>query len=89
MPEIENAILGMHINESKEVEYTVPANSKAKILRKKNVKYEIKLLTISAKKFADLDDAFALSLDPTTPTLEDLKVKIREDIQKELDRKQF
>ncbi len=84
IPGFEEQLVGMKIGESKEIEVTFPEEYPAENLAGKAAKFNVVLHEIKQKGEAKADDALAQKLlGKEEATLEDLKAKIAEQIERE------
>ncbi len=77
-PQLDEALLGMKVEEMKNLELTFPENFQEKDWAGQTHKSLVTLNSISAVTLPEIDDAFAQSL--KTDNVDDLKVKLREGI---------
>jgi trigger factor len=82
LKEIEDGIIGLEVGTSKDIDVVLPKNHPSKMLRGRKVKFKVSISGISEKIYSELNDEFAASLDPEAPTLLALKLKIREQLEK-------
>ncbi len=81
LPELEAGVLGMRKGESKTLEVTYPAEWTDKEWAGKSMTMELVLKDIKQKKLPELNDEFAKDLG-SFATLEEVRGKIREDVQR-------
>ena len=80
--QLEENLIGMKVNEEKEFEFTYPENLKEKHLSGKKFFYHVKIIEIFTVQLPELDDALANEWDENFQTLDDLKVKLKENLKK-------
>ncbi|MBA4393288.1 MAG: trigger factor [Desulfobacca sp.] len=85
--EFEKEIEGMQKGEEKEFDVDFPEDYGNPSLKGKRVHYRAVLQEIKERHLPELNDAFAQGLGKDFSSLEDLKKKIREDLEKEENRK--
>ena len=86
----EEQIVGMKIDEQKDINVTFPEGYGAKNLAGKPAVFAVKLLTIREKKVPEIDDKFAEDVSEFNTLAElkkDIKAKIKEDKEKQAERK--
>jgi trigger factor len=81
--EFEKALEGMQKGEEKEFDVDFPEDYGNASLKGKRVHYKAKLQDIKTRHLPELNDAFAQGLGKEFTSLDDLKKKIREDLEKE------
>ncbi|PZT47784.1 trigger factor [Helicobacter valdiviensis] len=81
----EDQLIGMKVDEEKEINVTFPENYQAKHLAGKPAVFKVKLHEIQTKGKIEIDDNFAktLLLEEKDVSVETLKEKIKEQIQRE------
>ncbi len=79
-------LLGMGINEKKEIKVRLPKDYPQQELRGQEALFKVTLKEIKEKKIPSLDDEFAKDLGESQ-TLKELKIKIKGEIEKEGERK--
>ncbi len=77
---LDKHIVGMKLNEEKEVDVKYPKDFEAKDIAGQKVKYQVKAFEINRMKLPELDDEFVKDLGEYS-TLEELKNKLREDFE--------
>ncbi len=82
IPELEEKLIGMKSEEEKEIEVSFPEDYGSKKWAGKTILFHIKVKEIKEKVLPPLDDEFAKDLGDYT-SLEDLKARLREEIEKE------
>jgi trigger factor len=80
-PEMEAGVVGMKRGEKRKIDVTFPTDWSDKELAGAKIAFEILLKEVKAKKLPELTDDFAKDLGAFT-TLEEVKIKIREDLAK-------
>jgi trigger factor len=86
-PDFEKELVGLSKGEEKEFDIKFPEDYGNPSLAGKTIHYKVKLQEIKEKNLPPLDDSFAQSLGKEFTSLEDLRKKIREDLEKEENRK--
>ena len=86
IPGFEDQVIGMKVEEEKEINLTFPEDYFSKDLAGKAVVFKVKLHEIKKKEFPTIDDEFAKDVSEFD-TLADLKKSIQEKIQKQNDEK--
>ena len=87
IPGFEDQIIGMKIDEEKDVNVKFPEEYFSKDLAGKDATFKVKLHEIKKKELPELDDEFAKDVSEFD-TLEELKKSIKEKIEKENEQKQ-
>lgn len=82
----EDQLVGMKIDEEKEIDVTFPEEYFSKELAGKPAKFKVKVNEIKVKELPELDDEFAKDVSEFD-TLEELKADLKEHIQEENERK--
>ncbi len=82
----EDQLVGMKIDEEKEIDVTFPEEYFSKELAGKPAKFKVKVNEIKVKELPELDDEFAKDVSEFD-TLEELKADLREHIQEENERR--
>ncbi|HEY0867566.1 MAG TPA: trigger factor [Fimbriimonas sp.] len=77
-PQLDEAIMGMKVEEMKSLDLTFPSNFVEKDWADKTMKVQVTINSLSAVKMPELDEAFAQSL--RTENVEDLRTRLREGI---------
>ena len=85
--EFEKELEGMKKGEDKEFDIDFPEDYGNPSLAGKKVHYHVVLLEIKARNLPELNDSFAQNLGKDFSSLEDLRKKIREDLEQEENRK--
>ena len=81
IPTFEEKLIGLRLEEEKEIEVSFPADYGYQKWAGKTVSFRVKIKEIKTKILPSLDDEFAKDLGDSS--LEELKAKLREEIQKE------
>ncbi len=81
IPTFEEKLIGLRVEEEKEVEVSFPADYGYPKWAGKTVSFHVKIKEIKAKILPPLDDEFAKDLGDSS--LEELKAKLKEEIEKE------
>ena len=81
--DLEKNLYGMALNETKTSKVNIPEDFANKTIAGKEVEFTMTLKGIQVKTLPPLDDKFARTLDPENKdtTMEDLKTKVREDLE--------
>jgi trigger factor len=82
IPALEERLVGLNLEEEKEIEVPFPEDYGYKKWAGKTVSFLVKVKEIKEKVFPPLDDEFAKDLGDYA-SLEDLKAKLKEEIEKE------
>ncbi|MDP2971331.1 MAG: trigger factor, partial [Deltaproteobacteria bacterium] len=82
IPALEEKLVGLNLEEEKEIEVPFPEDYGYKKWAGKTVSFLVKVKEIKEKVFPPLDDEFAKDLGDYA-SLEDLKAKLKEEIEKE------
>jgi trigger factor len=82
IPGFEDQLIGMEPGEEKEINVTFPEEYHAEELAGKPAVFKIKLHEIKTKQLPALDDEFAKDVDEEVETLDALKAKIKERLEK-------
>lgn len=85
IPGFEEQIVGKNVGEEFDVNVTFPENYQAENLKGKEAVFKCKLHEIKGKELPELDDEFAKDVDDEVDTLDQLKEKIKADLQKKAD----
>jgi trigger factor len=81
IPTFEEKLIGLNLEEEKEIEVSFPADYAYQKWAGKTVSFRVKIKEIKAKILPPLDDEFAKDLGDSS--LEDLKAKLKGEIEKE------
>lgn len=87
IPGLEDALVGMNIGDKKEVDLTLPEDYPIEARRGKQIHFDIELKSISEKRLPELDDEFAKDMG-NYETLNDLKERIRVDLNRNQEERQ-
>lgn len=82
IPGFEEQVIGKNIGEDFEVNVTFPEDYPSDNLKGKPAVFKCKLHEIRGKELPELNDDFAKDVDDEADTLEELKAKIRENLEK-------
>jgi trigger factor len=85
--DFENELVGLSRGETKEFDIQFPDDFGNPALAGKKIHYQVALQEVKERNLPPLDDAFAQSLGKEFTSLEELKKKIREDLEREETRK--
>lgn len=85
IPGFEDGVIGMSIDETKDIEVTFPEEYHQKDLAGKPVVFTVVLHEINEKAMPELDDDFAKKVNPRTETIADMRKAIEKDLQFEAD----
>ncbi len=83
IPGFEDGIVGMKVGEEKVIDVTFPEDYNAENLKGKAATFEIKLNTVSEAKVPEINDEFIKSFQAKSETLEDFKVEIKGNMERE------
>ncbi len=83
IPGFEEAVTGMKVGETKNVEIAFPADYHVENLKSKPVRFEVILKEITKYTLPELDDSLAQKISPAFKTFDELKNGIREDLEKQ------
>jgi trigger factor len=86
-PDFEKELEGLRKGEEKEFEIEYPPDFGNQALAGKKVRFQVTLQDIKERRLPELDDAFAQSLGKEFSGLEDLRRRIRQDLEEEEKRK--
>ena len=86
IPGFEDQLVGMNIDEEKEITVTFPKEYFSKDLAGKEAMFKVKLHEIKKKELPELDDEFAKDVSEFD-TLEELKASIKEKLEKDNEQK--
>ena len=86
-PEFEKELVGMQKEDNKEFDIDFPEDFGNTALAGKIVHYKVRLQGIKERHLPEMDDSFVRNLGNELSSLEDLRKKIREDLEKEENRK--
>jgi trigger factor len=79
--DLDDGLVGMQVGEEKEIDVTFPDDYFNKTLAGQKLVFKVKLNEIREEILPDLDDAFAKQVGDAFESLEDLKTKIRENLE--------
>ncbi|PIO83626.1 trigger factor [Loigolactobacillus backii] len=85
IPGFEDQLVGHKAGEDVDVKVTFPEDYQAKDLAGKDAIFATKLHEVKAKELPALDDEFAKDVDEDVDTLDELKAKIKKDLQEKKD----
>ncbi|MFJ1626223.1 trigger factor [Marinilactibacillus psychrotolerans] len=81
IPGFEEQLVGIKAGEEKEVTVTFPEEYQAEDLAGKEAVFNVKVHEVKSKELPELDDEFAKDADEDVETLDELKAKIRENLE--------
>jgi len=81
--EFEKALVGLSVDDQKEITVKFQEEHYHKALAGKELRFVVKVLDIKEMKLPELSDDFAKTLDSELETVDDLKKKVKETIEKE------
>jgi trigger factor len=84
VPEITDQLVGTKPDDEKSFTVKYPADFSAKGLAGKQVDYAVKISAVRIKELPDLDDDWAQSLSEEVESLEQLRTKIRSDLEQQV-----
>lgn len=79
--DLDDGLVGMQAGDEKEIDVTFPEDYFNKSLAGQKLQFKVKLKEIQEEILPDLDDAFAAQISDQFKSLDDLKTKIRENLQ--------
>ncbi|MCB0355719.1 MAG: trigger factor [Bdellovibrionales bacterium] len=82
IPGFEEGLMGANAGEQKILDLSFPIDYHVEDLKGQNVRFEVKVHEILKKSVPELNDEFAQKVSPQFKTLEELKKIIREDLEK-------
>ncbi|HVE43813.1 MAG TPA: trigger factor [Gammaproteobacteria bacterium] len=85
LPELEAALVGVKINESRVVDLTLPDDFPLEDKRGKAATFEVKVLQVLSSKLPELDAAFAKKLGVVSGDISEFKREVRESLERERD----
>jgi len=85
LPEFKEGLLGMKTGEEKEILVGYPDDFTEKNLAGQSRSFQVKVSEVKQKTLPEIDDAFAKNVSSEVESLEELKGRIREDLQREED----
>src|SRR5699024_4760641 len=88
IPGFEEQLVGKTAGEELDVEITFPEEYHAEDLAGKEAVFKVKIHEIKEKELPELDDEFAKDIDDDVETLDELKAKRKEDLQKQQEQEQ-
>src|SRR5699024_8611329 len=83
IPGFEEQLIGKETGEESEIEITFPEDYHAEDLAGKEAVFKVNIHEIKEKEIPELDDEFAKDVDEDVETLDELKEKKREELQKQ------
>ncbi len=81
--EFKEHLPGLKLGEEKEIEVKYPVDYNNKTLAGKSIKYLCKVKEVKERILPELTDAFAVRVDENIATMLELKLRIREDLEKQ------
>jgi trigger factor len=87
LPEFKQGLQGMRAGEEKEILVRYPEDFAEKSLAGSGKSFQVKVSEVKEKLLPEVDDAFAANVAPEVGSLEALRTRIREDLQREEDAK--
>lgn len=81
--EVEEALLGSEVGQTKVVAATLPPDHQVESLRGKKATYTVTVQKLSEKVLPELDDAFAKSLGISVETILELRLKVRTQLEEQ------
>ena len=88
IPGFEEQLIGKSAGDELDVEITFPEEYHAEDLAGKEAVFKVKIHEIKEKELPELDDEFAKDIDDDVETLDELKAKRKEDLQKQQEQEQ-
>lgn len=89
IPGFEDQLIGLKQGEEKDIEVTFPEEYHAKELAGKDAVFKVKVHDIKRKELPELNDDFAKEAREDVETLDELKAKLKEEIQKNKEHEAF
>lgn len=89
IPGFEDQLIGVKQGEEKDIEVTFPEEYHAKELAGKDAVFKVKVHDIKRKELPELNDDFAKEAREDVETLDELKAKLKEEIQKNKEHEAF
>lgn len=86
IPGFEDQLIGAKSGDEKDVEVTFPEEYGAEELAGQDVVFKVVVHEVKEKRVPELDDEFAKDVDDEVETLDELKYKIRQQLEKSKDR---
>ncbi|TES58120.1 trigger factor [Halalkalibacterium halodurans] len=83
IPGFEDQLVGLKAGEEKDVEVTFPEEYHAEELAGKPATFKVKIHDVKRKELPELDDEFAKDVDEEVESLDELKKKLREKLEKD------
>src|SRR5699024_4720839 len=83
IPGFEEQLIGKQSGDETEINVTFPDDYHAEELAGKKALFKVKIHEVKAKELPELDDEFAKDVDDEVETLDELKTKLKEEIQKQ------
>jgi trigger factor len=83
LPEFKSGLVGMKLGEEKEILVRYPDEFPEKNLAGKSRSLLVKVTEVKEKLMPELDDAFAKSVAPDVESIDDLRARIRKDLEHE------
>ena len=81
IPGFEEKLVGVKAGEETDVELTFPEDYQAEELAGKDATFKVKVHEVKSKELPELDDEFAKDVDEEVDTLDELKAKIRKELE--------
>lgn len=85
LPGLDNAVMGMHTGEEKDIEVTFPEDHFMEDMRGMNAKINIKVDSIKKRELPELNDEFAKTTRQDVGSLDEIKDIIRKDLVERLE----
>src|SRR5699024_10298221 len=83
IPGFEEQLIGKQSGDETEINVTFPDDYHAEELAGKKALFKVKIHEVKAKELPELDDEFAKDVDDEVETLDELKTKLKEELQKQ------
>lgn len=81
IPGFEDKLVGVKAGEETTVELTFPEDYQAEDLAGKDASFKVKVHEVKSRELPELDDEFAKDIDEEVETLDELKAKIRKELE--------
>ncbi|GEK90926.1 trigger factor [Alkalibacterium kapii] len=81
IPGFEEQLVGVKAGEEKEISLTFPEDYQAEDLAGEDVTFKVKVHEVKSKELPELDDEFVKDLDEDVETVDELKEKVRKELE--------
>ena len=86
VPDFDNALIGMEVGEFKEIDVTYPDDYEDERLRGRQAQFDVDVREIRERALPALDAVFAKEVHPNVNSMDELRVVLRETLEKAADR---